>query len=153
MWAFSEKPKSRNYTLKLFTMSAGIANSSGTLTVGNGAQFWVYLSPQNDTSKMIQKWKVTFSQGDWNATISSDNPTEQIHTPGLSGIFNIQVELWSGSTNSWRQIPPQAGSYNEIGCNSNCASMVGIVADSTNPMPGAINAHFWTTWDAFCSRG
>lgn len=134
-------------------MSAGIANSSGTLTVGNGAQFWVYLSPQNDTSKMITKWQVTFSQGNWIGMISSENPTQQLQTPNLSGIFDIKVEMWSGSTNSWRQIPPQQGSTNEIGCNSNCASMVGIVADSTNPPLGAINAHFWTTWDAFCSRG
>lgn len=25
-------------------------NSSGQVQLGNGAQFWVYLSPQNDTS-------------------------------------------------------------------------------------------------------
>ncbi|CAI8705419.1 hypothetical protein [Chryseobacterium culicis] len=126
------------------------ANSSGQLVLGNGAQFWVYLSPQNDTSKMISTWRVTFSQGNWSDFISSENPTKQIQTPNLSGIFEIKVELLSGSTGTWRQIPPQQGSHNEIGCNSNCASMVGIVADSTNPPVGAINAHFWTTWDAMC---
>ncbi|MGE8433038.1 hypothetical protein [Chryseobacterium joostei] len=129
------------------------ANSSGQVTLGNGAQFWVYLSPQNDTSKMISTWRVTFSQGDWSDFISSENPTKQIQTPHLSGIFDIKVELLSGSTGTWRQIPPQAGSNNEIGCNSNCASMVGIVADSTNPLIGSINAHFWTTWDAMCGVG
>lgn len=132
------------------TNVSGTANSSGQLQLGGGAQFWVYLSPQNDTAKMISTWRVTFSQGNWSDSISSENPTKQIHTPNLSGIFEIKVELLSGSTCTWRQIPPQAGSYNEIGCNSNCASMVGIVADSTNPAPGAINAHFWTTWDAMC---
>ncbi|MCT2561906.1 hypothetical protein [Chryseobacterium herbae] len=129
---------------------SGIANSSGQLQLGNGAQFWVYLSPQNNTSKMISTWRVTFSQGNWSESISSEAPTKQIQTPNLSGIFDIKVELLSGSTGTWRQIPPQQGSHNEIGCNSNCASMVGIVADSTNPPPGAINAHFWTTWDAMC---
>lgn len=129
------------------------ANSSGQLQLGGGAQFWVYLSPQHDTAKMITKWRVTFSQGNWSDSISSDNPTKQIQTPNLSGIFEIKVELLSGSTGTWRQIPPQAGSHNEIGCNSNCASMVGIVADSINPLIGAINAHFWTTWDAMCRTG
>ncbi|AZA92500.1 Uncharacterised protein [Chryseobacterium nakagawai] len=129
------------------------ANSSGQLQLGGGAQFWVYLSPQHDTAKMISKWRVTFSQGTWSDSISSDNPTKQIQTSNLSGIFEIKVELLNGSTGTWRQIPPQAGSHNEIGCNSNCASMVGIVADSINPPIGAINAHFWTTWDAMCRTG
>lgn len=129
------------------------ANSTGQLQLGGGAQFWVYLSPQNDTAKMITKWRVTFSQGNWSDSISSDNPTKQIQTLNLSGIFEIKVELLSGSTGTWRQIPPQTGSNNEIGCNSNCASMVGIVADSTHPLIGAINAHFWTTWDAMCRTG
>lgn len=128
-------------------------NAPQQINLGGGAQFWVYLSPQNDTSKMITTWKVTFSQGNWSDFISSEDPTKQIQTPNLSGIFNIQVEMLSGSTGTWRQIPPQAGSHNEIGCNSNCHSMVGIVADSLTPPPGAINAHFWTTWDAMCSKG
>lgn len=129
------------------------ANSTGQLQVGGGAQFWVYISPENDTVKMITQWKVTFSQGNWSDTISSEQPTRQIKTDGLSGIFDIKVEMMSGSTGTWREIPPQEGSKNQIGCNSNCASMVGIVADSTTPQPGAINAHFWTTWDAFCKSG
>jgi hypothetical protein len=133
-------------------MTAFNANAPETIQLGNGAQFWVYLSPQNDTSKMITTWKVTFSQGNWSGTISSDNPTQQLQTPNLSGIFDIKVELLSGSTGGWREIPAQDGSTNQIGCNSNCSSMVGIVADSTNPPIGAINAHFWTTWDALCRR-
>jgi hypothetical protein len=135
------------------TGTLGTANSAGTLTVGTGAQFWVYLSPQNDTAKMIGEWRVKFTQGNWSDSITSEDPTKQIKTPNLSGIFEITVELMSGSTGTWRAIPPQDGSTNQIGCNSNCASMVGIVADSTNPAPGSINAHFWCTWDAFCSRG
>ena len=133
-------------------MTTGNANAPESIQLGNGAQFWVYLSPQNDTTKMIGTWRVTFTQGNWSGTISSENPTQQLQTPGLSGIFDIKVELLSGSTGTWRQIPPQQGSTNEIGCNRNCSSMVGLVADSTSPMPGAINAHFWTTWDALCRR-
>jgi hypothetical protein len=129
------------------------ANSTGELKLGGGAQFWVYLSPQNNTAKMIGQWRVTFSQGNWKDMISSENPTKQLQTPNLSGIFDIKVELLSGSTGTWREIPAQEGSKNQIGCNANCASMVGIVADSTSPAPGAINAHFWTTWDAFCKSG
>lgn len=135
------------------TQNVGLANAADKLQLGGGAQFWVYLSPNNNTAKMIGKWRVTFWQGNWKGEINSENPTQQLQTPNLSGIFNIRVELLSGSTGTWREIPPQQGSYNEIGCNSNCASMVGIVADSMNPMPGAINAHFWTTWDALCKRG
>ncbi|AZA56135.1 hypothetical protein [Chryseobacterium shandongense] len=125
-------------------------NSTGELTLGGGAQFLVYLSPQNDTAKMIGQWKVTLSQGNWQDSISSDNPAKHLQTPNLSGIFNVKVEVLSGSTGTWKEVPAQEGSTNEIGCNSNCASMVGIVADSTSPAPGAINAHFWTTWDVFC---
>lgn len=132
------------------TTATANANAPETIQLGNGAQFWVYLSPDNNTAKMIGTWRVTFSQGNWIGTISSENPTQQLQTPNLSGIFEIKVELLSGSTGTWRQIPPQQGSTNEIGCNSNCSSMVGIVADSTNPAPGAINAHFWATWDALC---
>jgi hypothetical protein len=132
------------------TTATANANAPETIQLGNGAQFWVYLSPDNNTAKMIGTWRVTFSQGNWIGTISSENPTQQLQTPNLSGIFEIKVELLSGSTGTWRQIPPQQGSTIEIGCNSNCSSMVGIVADSTNPAPGAINAHFWTTWDALC---
>lgn len=127
-------------------------NAPASIQLGNGARFWVYLSPQNDTAKQIQQWRVTFSQGNWSDVISSDDPAHQIQTPKLSGTFDIKVELLSGSTGTWRQIPAQQGSNNEIGCNINCASMVGIVADSTMPAPGAINAHFWTTWDALCTN-
>jgi len=45
-------------------------------------------------------------------------------------------------------LKPQAGSKSDIGCISNCAAMVGIVAD-----PGGANAQYWTVWDAFCNRG
>ena len=131
----------------------GLANSADQLKLGGGAQFWAYLSPQNDTAKLIRTWRVIFSQGNWKNSITSENPTQMLQTPNLSGIFDVSVQVLSGSTGTWRDVPAQEGSRNQIGCNSNCASMVGIVADSTTPPPGSINAHFWTTWDAICSRG
>lgn len=134
------------------TQVLGTANSSAQLNLGGGAQFWVYISPQHDTAKMITKWEVKFSQNNWSDSITSENPTKQIKTNGLSGIFQISVKVLSGSTGMWQEIPPVPGSSNEIGCNSNCASFVGIVADSTTPPPGSINSKFWTTWDAICSK-
>lgn len=130
----------------------GTANSGSVINLGNGAKFWAYLSPQNETSKMIRNWKVTISQGNWSDSITSEDPTKQIQTNQLSGIFNVSVQVLSGSTGIWQELDPVSGSTNQIGCNSNCSSMVGIVADSTNPPIGSINAKFWTTWDALCSN-
>jgi hypothetical protein len=129
----------------------GIANSSSVVNLGKGARFWAYLSPQNEKSKMIRNWRVIISQGNWTDSITSEDPTKQIQTNGLSGLFNVNVEVLSGSTGMWQKLRPVKGSTNQIGCNVNCSSMVGIVADSTNPPIGSINAKFWTTWDALCS--
>lgn len=110
-----------------------------------GAQFWAYISPQNDTAKAVTDWSVTISQGAWSGTITSANPTQQLQTPGLSGIFQVAV-TGAGPGMPSQQLPPQAGSSTDIGCNATCASMVGIVAD-----PGGTSAEYWTTWDAFCN--
>lgn len=132
---------------------AGLANAQQETKLGGGAQFWVYLSPQNNTSEVVKGWEVKFTQGNWSETITSENPTKQIQTPNLSGDFNIEVTEMDFSTNPARRIsiPAQAGSRNVIGCNSNCASFVGIVADE-KPLIGGPNAQFWTTWDALCSQ-
>ena len=132
---------------------SGLANSKSDIKLGGGAQFWVYLSPQNNTANVVKGWSVKFSQGNWSDSITSDNPTKQIQTPGLSGIFNIEVTELDHSTNPPRRIniPAQSGSKNEIGCNSNCSSFVGIVADE-KPLLGGSNAQFWTTWDALCTN-
>lgn len=132
---------------------SGLANSSKELKLGNGAQFWVYLSPQNNTANVVKGWSVTFSQGNWSDSITSENPTKQIQTPNLSGNFDIKITEKDFSTNPPREvdIPAQAPSRNVIGCNSNCSSMVGIVADE-KPLLGGSNAQFWTTWDALCSN-
>ncbi|MBY0573362.1 MAG: hypothetical protein K2P84_06740 [Undibacterium sp.] len=131
----------------------GLANIEGNLNLGGGAQFWVYISPQNNTVNVVKNWSVTFSQGNWMDSITSENPTKQIQTPNLSGLFDIKITEIDGSTNPPRviAIPPMAPSTNQIGCNSNCASMVGIVANETI-LYGGPNATFWTTWDAVCRR-
>lgn len=117
-----------------------------SLTVGNGALFWAYISPQNDTAAKVTKWAVTIEQGDWSGMISSDDPQAQLQTPGLSGIFKVTV-TGSGPNMAGMTLSPQAGSSANIGCNSNCASFVGIVANEDGT-----SAEYWTTWDAFCSR-
>jgi hypothetical protein len=123
--------------------------NAGDVTLGNGAQFWVYISPQNDTAQYVHDWTVTFSQqdGDWSGSVSSRDLSPTLQTPGLSGIFNVKVTAKVGAVLQPRTLEPQAGSKPDIGCNSNCAAMVGIVAT-----PGGANANYWTTWDAICNN-
>ncbi len=131
----------------------GLANTSEQINLGGGAQFWVYLSPQNETKDRVKGWSVTFSQGNWSDTIDANNPTKVIKTPNLSGIFDIEITETDYSTNPPRKvaIPAKPPSTNKIGCNSNCAAMVGIVANEDR-IVGGVNATFWTTWDALCKR-
>jgi hypothetical protein len=136
------------------TTKTGTANSGGQMKLGGGAQFWVYLSPDNNTANVVKGWSVTFSQGNWHDSITSENPTKTIQTPNLSGMFNIKVQEMDYSTNPPRMvdIPATPPSNNTIGCNSNCASFVGILADA-KPKMGGPDATFWTTWDALCTMG
>lgn len=116
------------------------------LTLGNGAQFWVYISPQNNTSQNVTKWSVKFEQkdGNWTGVINSDNPQEVLQTPNLSGIFNVTV-MASGPGFNEKKLNWKIESKPDIGCNQNCASMVGIVSNENGK-----DAHYWTVWDAFC---
>ncbi|HEY0141661.1 MAG TPA: hypothetical protein VGF48_12250 [Thermoanaerobaculia bacterium] len=127
-------------------MSTKTDLAAGTVILGNGAQFWAYVSPSSDTAKWVTKWSVTIQQqnGNWAGTITSDDPTQMLQTPNLSGIFNVTVSA-SGPNFPWQQLQPQSGSSAQIGCNSNCAGMVGIVAT-----PGGTGANFWTVWNAIC---
>lgn len=122
--------------------------SSGEITLAKGAYFWVYISPQNETAKYVHDWKVTFEQvgGNWTGTITSQDASPSLQTPNLSGLFNLKVTAKVGAVLQPRTLNPQSGSKPNIGCNANCASMVGIVA-----VPGGANAEYWTTWDAFCN--
>jgi len=130
-------------------MDDNVAEMKGSLQLGGGAQFWAYISPQNNTEQAVTKWQVTIEQadGNWTGTITSDNPQQQLKTPNLSGLFNVKV-TGSGPKMPQKQLTPQSGSKPNIGCNSNCAAMVGIVAT-----PDGTGANYWTVWDALCSRG
>ena len=115
-------------------------------TSNDGAQFWAYISPTNNTGEKVTQWTVTISQDNWEGTITSDNPQEILQTPGLSGIFTVVVE-GSGPympTTTFGALPDSEA---DIGCNSNCTSMVGIVATRDGK-----DAHYWTVWDALCSE-
>lgn len=111
----------------------------------DGAIFWAYISPQNHTAECLTYWKVTISQGNWAGSISSADPYKQLYTPGLSGIFKVEV-VASGRNFSKKVLAPKPGTQpGVIGCNSNCHAMVGIVANE-----GCTDAQYWTVWDAFC---
>ncbi len=102
---------------------SGTANVSKSFQLGDGAQFWAYISPMNDTAKNVTTWEVRLEQmdGNWSGSITSDNPTETLQTPGLSGEFKVTVTA-SGPNLKEKQLSPQQGSNPNIGCNSNCAA-------------------------------
>jgi hypothetical protein len=116
------------------------------LAKGKGAQFWVYISPQNNTASVVTKWSVTYTHKDsnWVGTITSDNPTEILQTPGLSGLFDVKAQASGPDFGPVELHPSEGGPV--IGCNDNCSSFVGILAD-----PDGKGASYWTTWDAICA--
>jgi hypothetical protein len=126
---------------------AGVANVQGTLKLGKGAMFWAYVSPQHETEKNVTKWSVTVQQkdGNWAGTITSDNPDQQLQTPELSGIFKVIVTA-SGPKFAETTLTPLPHHPEDVGCNSNCAAMIGIVATADGT-----GANYWTVWDALCS--
>ncbi|VAX33069.1 hypothetical protein MNBD_NITROSPIRAE02-596 [hydrothermal vent metagenome] len=114
--------------------------------LGDGAQFWAYVSPENETSRHVTRWEVRFEQadGNWSGIINSENPDEILQTPKLSGIFKVTVRA-SGHEFEEKALAPKQGSNPDIGCKSNCTAIVGIVAAE-----GGKGANYWTTWDAIC---
>jgi len=124
----------------------GLANVKDELKLGQGAQFWAYISPQHQTSQNVTKWEVRIEQtdGNWVGSITSDNPQKELQTPNLSGIFKVTVTA-SGPNFAQKTLSPEPYSKPDIGCNSNCAGMVGIVANEDGT-----DATYWTVWDAVC---
>lgn len=120
----------------------GISEQTPPETTDAGAAFWAYLSPQNNTESVVKEFRVELSQGSWSGVLTQETT---LQTPGLSGIFNVVVMAACGS-NPMTQLQPLPNSKPNIGCNSNCKSMIGIVAD-----PNGQGAHYWTTWDALCN--
>lgn len=125
----------------------GVVNVGNDLKLGGGAKFWAYVSPQNNTSDYVTKWTVEISQqnGNWMGRISSENPEQHLETPNLSGLFNVKVTA-SGPNLPETTLKNVDWSPANIGCNSNCSSMVGIIATEDGT-----GANYWTTWDAICS--
>jgi len=123
-----------------------VGTMKNKVELGDGAQFWAYISPEHETSKYITRWEVRIEQADsnWSGIINSDNPEEILQTPNLSGIFKVTVRA-SGRKFEEKTLPPKLGSKPDIGCKSNCTAIVGIVATE-----GGGGANYWTTWDAIC---
>jgi hypothetical protein len=129
-------------------LGSNVEEMQDKVQLGGGAQFWAYISGQNETPSRVTEWQVQIEQtdGNWIGTITSDNPREILQTPGLSGVFAVRVTA-GGAEFGPTELTPLPDSKPDVGCNSNCAAMVGIVAS-----PDAVGANYWTVWDAFCSR-
>jgi len=111
-----------------------------------GAKFVAYISPQNQTTTKVTRWVIHIKQrdGSWEGTLSSDGP-RSLQTPGLSGVFDVKV-VASGPGFAQKQLSPTPWSRADVGCNSNCSAMIGIVANSSGN-----DANYWTVWDAICN--
>ena len=125
---------------------SGVANVKTSLSLGNGAQFWAYISPQNKTAQRLVAWRVELSNESWKGSIDSSNPQAHLQTPNLSGIFDVKVTAClDGATPVELTLQPSPGSQPRIGCDVNCAAMIGIVVSEDGR-----SATYWTTWDAMC---
>ena len=124
-----------------------IAVVKDRIALGGGARFWAYISPQNKTAQSVTRWEVRIEQtdGNWFGVITSDDPEMILETPNLSGVFRVRVTA-SGPKFDEKVLAPTSDSKADIGCNNNCAAMVGIVATEEGT-----DANYWTTWDAFCN--
>jgi hypothetical protein len=113
--------------------------------LGGGARFWVYKSPEGQTSEQITHYKVVFSQGDWYGVLHSAEPEAILQTPGLSGEFEVKAFAVGPGGPSYDHPPltPLPDSDANIGCNESCAAMVGLVAADEGQ-------HYWTVSDAVC---
>ncbi|HEV7814234.1 MAG TPA: hypothetical protein VGP06_03935 [Janthinobacterium sp.] len=68
--------------------------------------------------------------------------------PNLSGEFTVKVTAsLNGTTPIDLTLQPSPDSQRNVGCNSNCAAMIGIVASEDGK-----SATYWTVWDAMCKR-
>jgi hypothetical protein len=76
--------------------------------------------------------------------ITSNDPYYSPQTPKLSGVFKVTV-IAGGANMKYKKLQPQSGSRPNIGCNENCAAMVGIVCNQDGS-----DAEYWTVWDALC---
>jgi hypothetical protein len=118
---------------------------SDAFSPGNGAMFFPYISPANDTATWVTRWVILVQQGNWMGLLTSNNP-QALASKGLSGIFQVTV-LASGPNLPWSLLVPQDGSTAEIGVGLTCVGIVGVVA-----APNRNTAQFWTVRDAVCKK-
>lgn len=122
-------------------------DSESTVRLGGGAQFWVYVSPDNKTDEYVTDWEVKIEQidGNWTGSITSENPYQQLKTSDLSGVFKVTITA-SGPKFSEATLTPVLESSSDVSCSSKCAAMIGIVATDNGD-----GANYWTVGDAMCA--
>lgn len=127
-------------------MENNISEMETHIDLSDGATFWGYISPTNNSLSKVTKWRIEIRQldGNWSDTIHDEDPDYMPQTPGLAGLFSIVV-IGSGPNMPERQLSPIPESNAGISCNSNCAAMIGIVANADGT-----DASYWTVWDAYC---
>ncbi len=110
----------------------------------SGAHFWVSIDPKGNTAEQLRDWKVVFChlKTGWIGEITSVKPNENLHTPGLSGLFSVEVYV-TGLFGEWEKIDAQTSSNPMIGCKKNCASMVEISTNKTG-------FEYSTKWNVLC---
>lgn len=128
------------------TLTNNIDEIKRSIELGGGARFWAYISPDNHTAKAVPAWEVQLRQTEshWVGVIDSEDPRRQLQTPDLSGVFDVTV-VASGPKFGKKTLKPLPDSEPKVGCNANCAAMIGIVATEDGT-----DAHYWTVWDAIC---
>lgn len=108
-------------------------NAPKDLHLGGGAQFWGYISGQNNTPNVVTKWKIKLEHttSDWMGEITSDNPMAMLQTPGMFGTFNVTVTA-SGPNFKEKKLEvlydPKIHYRPDIACSPDNAGMIGIVA-------------------------
>lgn len=116
---------------------------------GGGAQFWGYISGQNNTPSVVTKWKIKLEHttSNWMGEITSDNPMVMLQTPGLFGTFHVTVTA-SGPNFKEKKLEvlydPEIHYRPDIACSPDNAGMIGIVAAEDGK-----DANYWTVCDAF----
>ncbi len=113
-----------------------------------GAHFWVSISSKNETAEKLKDWKVVFChlKTGWIGEINSDNPNQNLFTPGLSGLFSVEAFV-TGPHDEWQKIEAEEGTNPMIGCKKHCASMVEISRKSSSSA-----FQYSTKWNVLCQE-
>lgn len=116
---------------------------------GGGAQFWVYISGQNNTKEILKTWRVRIEHetSDWCVQITDKEPIQMIHTPNLFGKFFVHVYA-SGTTFEEKQLDlkddPTIRHDPNVSCRVDNAGMIGITVTENGK-----DAEYWTISNAY----